>query len=273
MSEVSRDAGAAEERGQRAICFPERMLGCTFCSVDDNDIVLRSRLQDLEPAGSDDEGDEDYPHLVGEDSIFTHMAPETSSSGSGSTQKVQQYMLALSSVFEKEGWAIEHLHDDRYLINDREVCIFMLPAGVPGPQAKEVERALSPAVAHFASRMMVTDGPLLQPLLDYMLQTGQNEHYDAKGTENPAAVTGAGRRLEFYFGNHQNPNDRVEAMMQATMQAEMRRKVSAQSPQATARATVSSVTTPRVALPQAVSSQGRVKVEPFSVSVTRKLAR
>mmetsp|Transcript_43787 Transcript_43787/g.79958 ORF Transcript_43787/g.79958 Transcript_43787/m.79958 type:complete len:274 (-) Transcript_43787:64-885(-) len=273
MSEVSRDAGAGEERGQRAICFPERMLGCTFCSVDDNDIVLRSRLQDLEPAASDDDGeDDDYPHLVGEDSIFTHMQPETSSS-SASHQKTQQYMLALSSVFEKEGWAIEHLRDDRYLVNDREVCIFMLPAGVPGPQAKEVERALSPAIAQFASRMMVTDGPLLQPLLDYMLQTGQNEHYDTKGTENPAAVTGAGRRLEFYFGNHNNPNDRVEAMMQATMQAEMRRKVSSQSPQATTRATVSSLSTPRVTLPQAVTSQGRVKVEPFSVSVTRKLAR
>jgi len=258
------------------------MLGCTFCSVDDNDIVLRSRFQDLEPA-QDDEGDEDDRPVSNGDGLFANLLVADTSSN-GSSQKVKQYVTALSSVFEKEGWAVEYLQDDHYLVNGRDVCIFLLPAGVPVPSAKGVERALSPAVAQFASRMMVSDGPLLQPLLDYLLQTGENEHYDIKGTENPAAVTGLGRRLEFNTKS-KDPNDRVEAMLQATLQAEMRRKVSSQPLQAATAKTPARAATvvatnvakpaPKVAAPSAaiVNTAGRGKAIPNTVSIVRKTAK
>merc|ERR1711879_590490 len=81
-----------------------------------------------------------------------------------------------------------------------------------------------------ASRIMVNDGPLRQPLMDYLLQTGRNEHYDARGTENPEAVTGNGRSLEFTHTPY-SAGDRIEAMKHATQQAEVRRRCSSQPTQ------------------------------------------
>eukprot|EP00971_Amphidinium_carterae_P085310 1687597-Amphidinium_carterae.1 len=38
-------------------------------------------------------------------------------------------------------------------------------------------------------RTEVVDGPLRQPLMDYLLHTGKNEVYDTKGLENPSEVS------------------------------------------------------------------------------------
>eukprot|EP00971_Amphidinium_carterae_P189567 3762862-Amphidinium_carterae.1 len=127
---------------------------------------------------------------------------------------------------------------------------------------------------------------------------GQNEHYDAKGTENPAAVpeptmqcmprcachnhSSSGSfgmyvssvKLRAYWSTRASlvgvgdfeliSTGHVSRAQVATFLLHARDA----GVKATARATVSSVTTPRVALPQAVSSQGRVKVGPQRVAST-----
>merc|ERR1711957_131961 len=79
--------------------------------------------------------------------------------------------------------------------------------------------------AKLASRILVNDGPLRQPLLDYMMQTGSNEHYDTQGTENPEQVTGLGKHMSFARPGGPD-DDRLQAMKDATAQANFRRMLS-----------------------------------------------
>jgi hypothetical protein len=140
--------------------------------------------------------------------------------------KMDALIDSFDDLFEIEGWELEHIRVDRYKINGRKVRIFLLPAGTPIPEYGHNTRKYDYEVAQKCSMVMVHDGPLRQPLLDYMAQSGKNEHYDARGTENPVAVSGHAKRLE-YSVDQAALGDRIHAMKAATAQATARRKVTA----------------------------------------------
>jgi len=141
-------------------------------------------------------------------------------------------------LFVQKGWELECLHDDKhcmYSINKRRVRVFSLPSDIPVPDSRHLRSTIgsSPllaASAKIAAGIIVNDGPLKQPLFDYLLQTGVNEHYDARGTENPTAVTGAASDLEFFVPamvyaaslRHATEEERFACMEQAARQADLR---------------------------------------------------
>uniref|UniRef100_A0A7S1RL68 Uncharacterized protein n=1 Tax=Alexandrium catenella TaxID=2925 RepID=A0A7S1RL68_ALECA len=125
-------------------------------------------------------------------------------------------------AFDARGWDLVHVSRERYLLNGRTIKLFLLPQGAPLPYFTHISPMFGYDVAERASRIVVSDGSLRQPLLDYLLQTGQNESYDQRGTENPAGVEGAGKIIDF---NVAFSGDRMIEMKHATIQAEMRRIV------------------------------------------------
>jgi len=132
-----------------------------------------------------------------------------------------------SELFAEKGWEIHHLEDDMYSINDRSVRLFLLPATFPLPDCRHLSNKLGPGTTHLAAGIMVHDGPLRQPLFDYLVVTGINEHYDARGTENPSAVTGYARSLSLSL---YDTDDRIDAMRHATAVADMRQRAAHRSP-------------------------------------------
>lgn len=125
-------------------------------------------------------------------------------------------------TFAARGWDLVHVSRERYLLNGRTIKLFLLPHGAPLPYFTHISPMFGYDVAEHASRIVVCDGSLRQPLLDYLLQTGQNESYDQRGTENKAGVEGAGKIIDF---NVAFSGDRMIEMKHATIQAEMRRIV------------------------------------------------
>jgi len=137
-------------------------------------------------------------------------------------EELEALIWSTGDLFVSRGWDLVHSRDDRYTMNGRGIRLFLLPLGIPAPDSVHLANTVGVDAAQRAGRIMVNDGPLRQPLLDYLLQTGHNEHYDARGTENSAAVTGAAKHLEF---NPPPYGDRIEAMRHATQQADMRRRI------------------------------------------------
>lgn len=144
------------------------------------------------------------------------MSPE---SETALQQAISGAMWSCGDVFVSRGWALELCSGERYKVLGRTVKLSLLPATERPPDFRHNESAVGEA-AEKCSRIMVHDGSLRQPLMDYLLQNGKNESYDHRGTENPAAVTGAGKYLDF---NVAPTDDRLTSMNLATLQAQARR--------------------------------------------------
>merc|ERR1719321_1154147 len=102
--------------------------------------------------------------------------------------------------------------------------MFLLPSIVSQPSYEHLSKHLRNDVVHRASRIIVVDGPLHQPILDYLFHSGINEHYESAGTENTTSPGWLGKALEFQVPP-MHPEDRISAMRQAAAQAEYRRQV------------------------------------------------
>lgn len=137
-------------------------------------------------------------------------------------RELDSVMRSLGSLFTSRGWDISHVSGERYMLNGRTIKLSLLPAGEPLPYFTHLASLAGYDTAENASRITVCDGSLRQPLLDYLMVTGQNENYDQRGTENAAGVAGAGKYLDF---NVAFSGDRMIEMKHATIQAEMRRRV------------------------------------------------
>jgi hypothetical protein len=147
-------------------------------------------------------------------------------------QELQVKMRDLQCAFRALGFEIFHVKDDLYSINDRCIQLLLLPMGFPTPSCAHLSNVLDVRSQQLAAGVIVQDGPLQQPLFDYLLHTGINENYDARGTENPWGVTGRARTHTFYAPQ---TNDRIDAMTIATAQSAIRRQVerkTAHSPEA-----------------------------------------
>jgi len=127
-------------------------------------------------------------------------------------------------LLAENGWKLKHLNDAHYSINGRKVLITS-PSSNISPEWAHLSSKLGPGTARMASTLMVHDGPLEQPLFDYLMQTGLNEHYDTRGTENPGAVTGVARALDFAVPQTALC-DRIDAMRHAKAQADVRHSTS-----------------------------------------------
>lgn len=232
--EAHRRRGA--NSGNNSACFSDQLFGCTLCTVNDNDIVPRAGVRRL--GGAWDAMEDPSYDLVDEDpdtdSGLEEAELEALERKSGlksmaysRSASIEEELEALiwntGDLFATQGWDLVHSNGDYYLINGRKVRIFLLPSGTPLPDASHWAPRIGPASAQMAASIMVHDGPLRQPLLDYLMQTGKNEHYDARGTENPAAVTGMARNLDFAVPATQI-GDRIGAMKHATVQADLRRR-------------------------------------------------
>lgn len=230
--------------------FSGKLFGCSICTVDDSDISLRRVADtwavDTEGAGSEVDGSEMGAVMAEDESSFDDDGSSFEDVDIGAPQwlppkfvagrspaevtidqEVEALILGTGDAFTTRGWELIRHGGDRYVINGRNVRLFLLPTGSPLPSSSHLAGEFGKTAAERAARLTVHDGPLRQPLLDYLAQTGQNEVYDARGTENPAAVTGAARNLEFHVPSHVgNSGDRVEAMKQAILQADLRRQKS-----------------------------------------------
>jgi len=134
-----------------------------------------------------------------------------------------------ADLFSARAWELEYLKDDLYSINGRTIRIYLLPPGMPPPDCRHISSELGAGTAHMATGIMILDGPLQQPLWDYLMQTGLNENYDMRGTENPAAVSGAARNLDLGFPSS-NSNERIDAMRHAVVEADLRHRVTVSAP-------------------------------------------
>jgi len=220
----------------------EQFFGCTICAVNDGDFMHRSYSISRYEAESDAPGPEDFDGLDEDDpddhGMFSHFfdnglrgmeKKKKSGMRASVEEELKSLMWSTGDLFTEKGWEIEHVRShDRFSINGREVRIFVLPPGTPLSDFSHHTRMIGLGTAQKAAHIMVHDGPLRQPLLDYLFQTGTNEHYDARGTENPVAVTGLARNLEFSVPDAAL-GDRIDAMKHATAQADERRLWSSKS--------------------------------------------
>lgn len=211
--------------------FSYQFPGCNMCNVTVDEVIPRTCQRRLGDNGNicgleDYYGDDDVEELEVEDFPNTiHVAhPCDPPRKKGAIEiELDELIGNTGDLFAAQGWDVAHLRGDRYSVNGRKVRIFLLPEGTPVPDFSHNTRRFGPA-AKMAAGVMVHDGPLRQPLLDYLNQTGKNEHYDARGTENPVEVSGQAKRLE-YSVPPKALGDRIQAMKEATTQAQTRRKV------------------------------------------------
>mmetsp|Transcript_12323 Transcript_12323/g.27985 ORF Transcript_12323/g.27985 Transcript_12323/m.27985 type:complete len:249 (-) Transcript_12323:108-854(-) len=207
----------------RLFCLPEHVFsGCMVCNPDDTTFECkpRARWTSLQAAiaidpddGSDFEEGMEFEVEQGKVMVSSEVVlpPDP---------QLDREIEEMQPIFASHDWTINHRADDRWVVNGRSVRLFRLPEGIPKPSVRHIEKRFPPDVAQHAVRIMVNDGPLMQPILDYLLGSGQNEHYDHRGSSNPGAVRGFGRGVEMAG----NPSDRLEAMRLASLEASVRRE-------------------------------------------------
>lgn len=141
--------------------------------------------------------------------------------------ELEAVMWRCDNIFATRGWELSPIGsgDDRYELNGRSVKMQLERLGTYRASYQHLVRDFGLDVAERAARIIVCDGPLRQPLLDYLLQSGQNESYDQRGTENVAGVTGPAKYLDF---NSAPTGDRLSEMNMAMRQAAARRQASGQ---------------------------------------------
>lgn len=118
----------------------------------------------------------------------------------------------------------------RYRINGREVSISLvtretkeeenwesaLPSKCPSSNMIEVieeVNALEPAMAADPNDLIVRDGPLTQPFMDYVFDTGQNETYAIEACHSDGDVASVPLASDMKGGKLKvEPGDRLEAM-------------------------------------------------------------
>lgn len=239
------------KRGGRGglFCFPGASLftGCQLCAVDDDDFVNGKALvvekikwgercggkveeyiedvEEMEVTSNPDEDDDRRSQGPDDDDQWRDLgSPPQVVSGSPQDPQLKQELDALfweaRGLFASRKWTVAHMHGDRYRLNGRSIRLLLAPYCPEISYYAHLAKFLDLLAAERASRLRVCDGSLQQPLLDYLLQTGQNESYDERGTENIAIVTGDGRLLDF---NIAPTEDRLLEMRSATIQADMRR--------------------------------------------------
>jgi len=160
----------------------------------------------------------------------TPSTPLRSSPSQDNLAKALEAVLwSCGDIFVTRGWEVTHISGDRYSINGRNVKLTTHSAGNIAVFSHNAE-ITGLDVAERAAQILVCDGSLRQPLLDYLLQNGKNESYDQRGTENVAGATGLGKYLDF---NVAPTGDRIVEMNQATFQAQARQRAGAAAPQMT----------------------------------------
>jgi len=239
---VGKDAGDGRCSDRpHASCLADQILGCSMCAVNESTDCTRVRQQWLSigggehldgpsVGGSEKEEEEAHERSVLKQagaSLFGNV-PRFSFATAPLEQELHAIMHGCLALFSEKGLEILHSGGDGYIINGRSVRLWLSQSGSDPQNTLHLRSKVNDETARRAARVLVLDGPLRQPLLDYLLQTGVNEHYDARGTENPTAVTGMARNLEFRVPLNAS-NDRVEAMRQAAAQAEIRHYTSATS--------------------------------------------
>jgi hypothetical protein len=147
-------------------------------------------------------------------------------------EELEAVILGTGNLFERQGWNLMHAGGDRYRLGGRTIKLTLLSRSASPPATAHLVASLSlgpnaAAILERAARIAVLDGSLQQPLFDYLLQTGKNEQYDQRGTENPAGVSGAAKNLEF---NIAPTGDRILEMRNALLQAEVRRRAQGGEP-------------------------------------------
>lgn len=113
--------------------------------------------------------------------------------------------------------SIMRISAGRYLINGRELSIHVVT----------VEKDAGSSTEIVGADLVVHDGPLTQPFLDYMFNTGLNEHYDLPDGEvahrvNPLFQLAQRLELNYDKGMPYAPFDRIAAMNLARYEAWLR---------------------------------------------------
>lgn len=227
----------------------ERLLRCN-CSVgDDNDFLQDSVPQmpcepkcyvhrdedgNIRPCSGEDAEDSDVFFENG-DGVVMHLGDllgsagfgpptgglrEPTSSFSNIELELEELMENSGDVFDRSGLEIRHHHDDHYFINDRSVRLLVLTRSAAKLDLDHYPKILGKFAKEMNNIILVQDGPMWQPLVDYVLQTGMNELYDFCGTQNPVEVVGAARN--FSFEPSTALEDRFAAMRFATAEANIR---------------------------------------------------
>mmetsp|Transcript_35607 Transcript_35607/g.75815 ORF Transcript_35607/g.75815 Transcript_35607/m.75815 type:complete len:331 (-) Transcript_35607:203-1195(-) len=231
------------------VCFPNQLFGtCQICTVEDDEIYahrppkerllvnwafeemegfcategkqagVSEYIEDLEE-GDVVPGTQAMPSVPTQRETSRWRARSPGEAQDALQEELKAVILGMGDTFVQRGWDLAHLCGERYSLNGRTIKLFLFPPGAPLPYFTHIAPSVGYDVAERAARITVCDGSLRQPLLDYLMQTGQNENYDERGTENPVGVTGAGKYLDF---NVPLTDDRMIAMKHAKIQAEIR---------------------------------------------------
>jgi len=132
-------------------------------------------------------------------------------------------LWASGDLFRRNRWDLVSLGGNRYGLKGRVVSLCLLPPGDEVSPSFHLQKVVPEEVAYRAAQIIVIDGPLRQPILDYLLQTGVNEQWNSIGTENTLSnVHNIHKNVDFLETPQIHPEDRITAMTFATYHADVR---------------------------------------------------
>jgi hypothetical protein len=133
--------------------------------------------------------------------------------------ELEELMENSGDLFDRKGLEINHHREDHYSVNGRSVRLLVLSRNVAKLDLDHYPAILGDSSAEMKNLILVHDGPMWQPLVDYLLQTGKNEFYDSCGTHTNEVV-GAARNID--FTPLAEIEDRFASMKFATAEANIR---------------------------------------------------
>lgn len=255
-SQVVTEESFQSSRGTGRLCgFPgleELLFGCSTCTTEGaagrrgfHRVADAWNADDADPDSSEEEGGhaESVPDKV---DVVLRLIDQ----GPGSQNR---------QFFSSRGWVVKNVGGDRYRINERDVRLILVPTGKPIQDFRHLQDVVGWATAKRSARILIQDGPLRQPLLDYLFETGKNESYEKISTE----FVGHERLVSFAMKgtplHGADEESKLQAMRTATSQANERQKRASSTQRSSPAPTSRSVTPLRVqptVQPQAGSPTG-----------------
>lgn len=147
-------------------------------------------------------------------------------------EEVDWLKYSTGNLFPQKGWDLVSLGGNMYGLKGRKISLYLLPPGSAPSKSyhlSHLRNMFSSEVVDRAAWIIVVDGPLRQPILDYLLQTGRNEEWESLSTQNNLSnVHSIHQNTDFVEAPPIHPEDRITAMTFARYHADVRHQASDQ---------------------------------------------
>mmetsp|Transcript_104673 Transcript_104673/g.296213 ORF Transcript_104673/g.296213 Transcript_104673/m.296213 type:complete len:425 (+) Transcript_104673:221-1495(+) len=165
--------------------------------------------------------------LQAESPADTEVGDDTVDSG------IKELCVRLPAILKRN--SIKRVSQGRYRINGREVLVQI---SAPEGEEENQEEARGGEGEEGGAReavLVVRDGPLSQPFVEYIFNTGRGERYDMQPAEGELQGRAAQQAPDrFGFENHNgmlyDPGDRIAAMQVAWFESQMHHQITKLQP-------------------------------------------